>query len=114
ILFPHNVPIQLDVRSLSIPGPWHEWNTVSKRELIACAVFYVFTFWMYRPSGTPYLDAVHLVTHEAGHPLFGYLGKYVLTIAGGTILELFVPLALTLTFAYRGHTTGTAFCAFMF
>ncbi len=98
----------------TIPGEEYEWKPVSKPELIGWLIFYGFTLWMYRPTGTPYLDAVHLVTHEAGHPLFGYLGNYVLTIAGGTILQLFVPLALALTFAYRGHVTGTTFCAFMF
>ena len=97
----------------SIPGAEHEWKPVSKAEMIAWVVFYVFTLWMYRPNGTPYLDAVHLITHEAGHPLFGYTGNYVLTIAGGTILQLFVPAALALTFAYRGHVTGTTFCGFM-
>ena len=91
-----------------------EWKPVSKAEWIGWTVFYVFTLWMYRPAGTHYLDAVHLVTHEAGHPLFSYTGNLTLTIAGGTILQLFVPAALAVTFAMRGHTTGTAFCAFMF
>ena len=98
----------------SIPGPIHEWQRVSKPAWIGWTIFYVFTLWMYRPGGAHYLDAVHLVTHEAGHPLFSYLGSYVLTIAGGTIFQLFVPSALAVTFAYRGHTTGTAFCAFLF
>ena len=91
-----------------------EWKPISTPELIAWLVFYVFTLWMYRPNGTPYLDAVHLVTHEAGHPLFGYLGNYVLAVAGGTLLQLIVPLLLTITFFHRRHPTGTAFCAFMF
>src|SRR2546430_1210365 len=96
------------------PGPWNEWKPVSKPELYGWTGFFVFTLWMYRPAGTHYLDAVHLVTHEAGHPLFGYSGNFTLTILGGTLLQLIVPAALAATFAYRGHTTGTAFCSFMF
>ncbi len=96
------------------PSPWHEWKTVAKPELIAWVVFYVFTIWMYRPSGWHYLDAVHLVTHEAGHPLFSYTHNLTLTVLGGSLLQLIVPAALACTFAYRGHTTGTAFCSFLF
>jgi hypothetical protein len=96
------------------PGPEHEWKSVSQPELIGWTLFLVFTLWMYRPSGVHYLDALHLVTHEAGHPLFGYSGNLTLTILGGTLLQLIVPAALACTFAYRGHTTGTAFCAFLF
>ncbi|SRR5579871_819121 len=98
----------------SIPGAEYDWKRVSKPAWIASTVFFIFTIWMYRPNGTPYLDAVHLVTHEAGHPLFSYLHNYVLTVAGGTIFQLFVPAALTIWFAYTGQTTGTAFCGFMF
>jgi hypothetical protein len=98
----------------SIPGADYEWQPVSKPAWIGWTIFYVFTLWMYRPGGTPYLDAVHLVVHEAGHPLFSYAGNYVLTIAGGTVLQLFVPAALAVSFAYRGHVTGTTFCSFMF
>ena len=98
----------------SIPGADYGWQRVSKAAWIGWVIFYVFTLWMYRTDGVHYLDVVHLVTHEAGHPLFSYTGNYVLTIAGGTILQLFVPAALTVFFAYRGQTAGTAFCAFMF
>jgi hypothetical protein len=90
------------------------WQPVSKPELIAWTVFYIFTLWMYRPAGTHYLDAVHLITHEAGHPLFSYTRNLTLTILGGTLMQLFVPAALACTFALRRHTTGTAFCSFMF
>jgi len=93
---------------------WKPWQPVSRPELIAWTVFYVFTLWMYRPLGTHYLDAVHMITHEAGHPLFSYTHNLTLTVAGGTLLELFIPAALAWAFVVRGHTTGTAFCAFMF
>ena len=35
-------------------------------------------------------------------------------VAGGTILQLFVPFALAVYFAFRRQVPGTAFCAFFF
>jgi hypothetical protein len=45
--------------------------------------------------------------------LFGYFGRWIM-VAGGTILQLFVPLALAIYFALRRQLQGTAFCAFFF
>ena len=60
-----------------------------------------------------FIDAVNMVTHEAGHPLFGYFGE-TLHLWGGTILQLFVPATLALTFVRMRQLPGTTFCAFMF
>ena len=35
-------------------------------------------------------------------------------VAGGTFLQLFVPFALAVSFAFRRQVLGTAFCAFFF
>jgi hypothetical protein len=98
----------------SIPGPDYDWQPVSKAAWIAWVLFYVFAIWMYRPDGTHFLDGGHLVVHEAGHLLFSYTHNYILTVAGGTIFQLFVPAAVAVGFAYRGQVPGTAFFAFAF
>jgi len=54
----------------------------------------------------PLLDGVNLVFHEAGHPLFGLLGWEVLTILGGTLMQLLVPLLACGAFWLRRDAVG--------
>jgi hypothetical protein len=51
--------------------------------------------WNTSESGM--LDRVNLVIHEAGHLLFGWFGEFVMVI-GGTVGQLFVPVAFTVYF----------------
>jgi len=44
-----------------------------------------------------FLDRVDLVAHEAGHMLFSWFGEFIMVL-GGTIGQLFVPLAFTAYF----------------
>jgi len=81
----------------------------------AWLVFYaLFLIQLARGSG-PFLmlDLVFVPLHEGGHLLFGYLG-HALMIAGGTILQLLVPLALGIFFCFQRQIAGTAFCLFCF
>ena len=61
----------------------------------------------------PMVDLVFVPIHEGGHLLFGYFG-HALMIAGGTILQLFVPLALAAYFFFQRQIAGTVFCVFCF
>ena len=91
------------------------WRTLSRPALVAWLVFYLL-FLLYAWSGRGgflMIDNVNLIVHEAGHLLFSYLG-YTLMIWGGTILQLFVPLALAAYFAYLRQPAATAFCSFFF
>ena len=47
-----------------------------------------------------FLDRVDLVAHEAGHMLFSWFGEFIM-VMGGTIGQLFVPLAFTVYFLIR-------------
>ncbi len=49
------------------------------------------------PAAYHIIDGVNLITHEAGHLLFGHLGEFI-TVVGGTAGQLFVPIALTAYF----------------
>jgi hypothetical protein len=95
---------------VSIPAEGYEWQPVKSWQLGTWLVFYALLMWTYRPGGISILDAAYLVVHEAGHLLFSYTGGEFITVAGGTIMQLLVPLLLALSFAWRGHTLGTAFC----
>jgi hypothetical protein len=58
------------------------------------------------------LSALTVVFHEGGHVIFGLLGWRFLTVAGGTIMQLALPLAIIAHFARRRETAGTLFGAF--
>ena len=61
-----------------------------------------------------WFDLVFVPIHEGGHLLFSWLGSMWLMVAGGTILQLGVPLALGIYFLFRRQIAGTAFCMFSF
>ncbi len=92
-----------------------DWKPVSRYAGIGWLCFYVL-FLMYAAadrSGFLFLDYVNLIIHEAGHFFFSWFG-YTITILGGTLGELIVPLLCAAYFFMQRETTGFAFCAFWF
>ena len=95
-----------------LPHPDYEWQAVSRPALIAWLAFYsLYMIHAFRAVDFTFIYPVEVIIHEAGHLLFSYLG-HTLMLWGGTLNQLLVPLLLALSFAWRGHTTGTAFCTF--
>jgi hypothetical protein len=47
-----------------------------------------------------FLDNVDLIPHEAGHLLFSWVGEFIMVI-GGTLGQLFVPVAFVVYFYLR-------------
>jgi len=92
-----------------------EWQPVPKAALVAWLVFYgLFLLQAARGHGPLLMiDLVFIPIHEGGHLLFRWFGHW-LNIAGGTLLQLFVPFAMAVYFAFRRQVQGTAFCAFFF
>lgn len=91
------------------------WEPVPRAVLIAASAFYgIFLIQLAQGKGLPALmDLVFIPIHEGGHALFSYFG-HALMIAGGTILQLGVPLLLVVYFLFRRQVQGTAFCTFFF
>ena len=92
-----------------------EWKPVSRGSLYAWTSVYT-AFLLYAvldKTGFLFIDEVNLIVHEAGHLIFGWLGR-TLGLWGGTIFELLVPLLLAVHFAVRGELPGTVLCAFLF
>ncbi len=58
-----------------------------------------------------FLDRVNLVAHEAGHLLFSYFGQFIMVL-GGTIGQLFVPVAFTVYFFMRKEFYSSAVTLF--
>ncbi len=87
-------------------GPW---KPVTRAAAIGWLVFYIifFLYAAFNSSGFLFLDYVNLIIHEGGHFFFSWFG-YTITILGGTLGELLVPLLCALLFflAARGHRCG--------
>jgi hypothetical protein len=92
-----------------------DWRPVSKPVGIAWLAFYgIFLLYaLTSKKGYLIIDYVFLPIHEGGHLLFSYFG-HTLMVAGGTILQLGVPLLLAVYFVFQRQLTGVAFCAFFF
>lgn len=111
---------------MNLPESWTErfpllesleqdWEPLARWALVAWLVFYaIFLLELASRTGPlPMIDLVFVPIHEAGHLLFSYFGR-TLMILGGTFLQLFVPLALGVYFAFRRQILGTVFCLFCF
>lgn len=69
-----------------------------------------FVFAELKGDGTAmnlWMHRVYLVFHEAGHLIFGWGGRF-LTVAGGTLMQLLMPLAVVAAFLRQGHVFGAA------
>jgi len=92
-----------------------EWKPVSRGAGIGWLSLYAL-FLIYAladRSGFLVLDYVNLMIHEGGHFFFSWFG-YTITILGGTLGELLVPLLCAAYFFWQRETTGFAFCGFWF
>jgi hypothetical protein len=111
---------------MSLPESWTErlpfldaldepWQPVPRAILFVASAFYgLFLFQLVRGSGFPqYMDLVFIPIHEGGHLLFRFFGEF-LAVAGGTLLQLSVPLMLASYFVFHRQVQGAAFCIFFF
>jgi hypothetical protein len=94
-------------------GPW---KAVSRGGGIAWLIAYglFLLYALANRSGFLFVDYANLMIHEAGHPFFSWFGSYTLTILGGTLGELIVPLLCAAYFFFQREIHGFAFCGFWF
>ena len=92
-----------------------DWNSEPRPILfVACAFYALFLFQAARGAGALLMiDLVLVPIHEGGHLLFRFFGQF-LAVAGGTMLQLGVPLMLAAYFVYHRRLQGSAFCVFFF
>lgn len=92
-----------------------DWDPIPRWALLAWSGFYL--LFLYQAArGTGFLllmDGVFVPIHEGGHLLFRFFGEF-LNIAGGTLLQLGVPVALAIYFLFQRQAQGVAFCMFFF
>jgi hypothetical protein len=92
-----------------------EWRPVPRAALIVACAFYGLFLWQ-AARGTGVLlmiDLVFIPIHEGGHLLFRLLGEFLM-VAGGTLMQLGVPLMLAAFFILQRQIQGTVFCIFFF
>jgi hypothetical protein len=109
------IPDSLSERFPFLETLGEKWEPISRGALAAWLVFYVVLVVNTIFHGTllQWFDLVFVPIHEGGHLLFRFFGEWIM-VAGGTLLQLFVPLALTVYFVFKRQLFGTAFCAFFF
>jgi hypothetical protein len=92
-----------------------DWRPVHRAILAIGAAFYLLFLYQAARGSGPLLmiDLVFVPIHEGGHLLFRFFGEF-LAVAGGTILQLVVPLMLAAFFIFHRQIPGTAFCMFFF
>ena len=91
------------------------WAPVSPLALLLSLLFFgLFLDELAHDMEMPHaVDSVFMQIHSAGHVLFRVFGLTA-AVAGGTFLQLFVPLVLGFYFMLRRRPMGVAFCMFFF
>jgi len=87
------------------------WRPVRSAGLVAMSLGFSLLFLVAltaEQGWIPLLDGVNLLFNEAGHPLFGIFGWETLTILGGTLMQLLVPLVVGISFWLKRDAYGTA------
>lgn len=107
------LPDTLRVRLPFLDPLESDWDPVPKAALIAWTIFYgLFLYQAARGAGILLLmDVVFVPIHEGGHLLFRFFGEFI-SVAGGTFLQLAVPLMLATYFFFQRQAQGVAFCLF--
>jgi hypothetical protein len=102
-------------RSTFLAAFGEEWGPVSKAAAGAwVAVYGCFLIYaIFHDSTSLFIDLVFIPIHEGGHLFFGWFGQTV-GVAGGTVFQLGVPLAVALAFATRRQILGTCLGLFCF
>ncbi len=105
--------------SLTFDQDWKPVSTLTFVFLSAMFLAHIIFFpkepvlkdWAFLSS---FIHSVNLVFHEAGHVLFAIFGNRTLTILGGSLNQLLIPLIVLITFFYKRDTAGTGFALFWF
>src|SRR5580692_4663655 len=111
-----NIPDSISDRFPALLVLENDWEPTSRAALAGWIVFYLILLIGAAAGGglLRWFDLIFVPIHEGGHLLFRWSDSQWLTVAGGTILQLFVPFALAVYFVFLRQIPGTAFCAFFF
>jgi hypothetical protein len=87
-------------------------NNSNPTKLVAAIIISLYFLWCaYDPFTWKLIDGVDLLIHEAGHPLFGIFGEFI-GVAGGSLMQVIVPLVFFGYFVYYKKYYSAAFILF--
>ncbi len=87
------------------------WERVGWPSTLLVAFFLLYVVLFRTADGwTPFLDGVNVLFHEAGHPILGLFGWETLTILGGSLFQVLLPLSIGVGFWFKRQPLGVAFC----
>jgi hypothetical protein len=99
-----------------LPSSWMKWDEMTSQWALGI-LGALAALGAYRSRSVegwvPILDSANLVFHEAGHPIYGLLGR-TLQLYGGTLGQLTFPLVCAGVFWTRRNSAGFALCAAWF
>lgn len=110
-----NLPYSWTERLPFLTALEEDWLPVPRAVFLVAAAFYaMFLLQLATGTGFPkWMDLVFIPVHEGGHLLFRFFGEFI-AVAGGTLLQLGVPLMLAAYFILHRQVQGAAFCIFFF
>jgi hypothetical protein len=79
------------------------------RALLLVAFVYIGFRHLVNPHYSSIFGGLNLVIHELGHIIFGFGGQFIM-IAGGTILQLAVPLVCAAIFVFQPDYFAVCVC----
>jgi len=85
----------------------HTWSLAERRLRTALTVVLALYGWrcLRTPDTYRWLDSLDLAIHETGHLVFAFGGE-TLTLLGGTLMQLLVPLAFVVALWRQGDRHG--------
>lgn len=91
------------------------WEPVSLAKFLAVAVLAGILSWLSSTGErwVPLLDSANLAFHEAGHLIYGVLGR-TLGLYGGTLGQLTFPVVCAVIFVFRREAASLAVCVIWF
>jgi len=103
---PHRAPI-LALKPGGPLEPTKAWSLAERRWRAILTVVLALYGWrcLRTPETYRWLDSLDLAIHETGHLVFAFGGE-TLTILGGTLMQLLVPLAFVVVLWRQGDRHG--------
>ncbi len=86
------------------------WRIIIKVAFFLLIAYFTFLFFPAPPS-LFFLDGVNLMIHEAGHLIFIFFGQ-MMSMLGGTIFQLLIPVSISLYFLLQKDYFSLAFTLF--
>lgn len=119
---PDPPPVTPDAPTAHAHGPFTRLSRWSRscirdgrwlpRALLLAVLAYLLLRYLGDAAYRPFFGPVNLITHEAGHALFSWSGSRWLTVAGGTLFELAVPVAFAVAFVRQRDPFAVAVALF--